>query len=131
MAQTLLSLIRTESVNVEYCITDLTKDIRDMTEEEMEELDAEFNRIESEGSEELLRHVSHLDCSGKGLTELPPLPNCHSLNCNNNSLTTLPPLPKCGSLRCYRNELTTLPPLPECRYLECQDNLLTTLPPLP
>ena len=76
-----------------------------------------------------------LDCSGNGLSFLPPLPSSlQTLNCDGNNLTSLPFLP--ATLRGLYTQnnyiLGTLPALPSTLdTLDCWLNNLTSLPVLP
>lgn len=72
-----------------------------------------------------------INCSGLGLTELPPLPpHLKVLSCSDNCLESLPPLPNTlERLHCERNNLKALPlDLPQALELHCQGNPLTQHP---
>jgi Leucine-rich repeat (LRR) protein len=71
-----------------------------------------------------------LECSRRGLTSLPDLPNVKDLDCSRNKLKSLPDLPNVKHLDCSSNKLTTLPDLPNVNYLFCDYNKLTRLPEL-
>ena len=85
------------------------------------------------GSETIPQNVTHLYCTGKKLSHLPPLPpNLIYLNCAYNRLTTLSLPSKLIYLSCANNQLTNLSPLPpKLIYFICYNNQLTTLPTLP
>lgn len=87
--------------------------------------DVTFNSLWND--DELLSHITYLNCSFEELTELPYLSNCQELHCNHNKLTYLPKLPNCIKLFCNYNLLTSLSDLPKCEFLVCQNNKLTSL----
>lgn len=75
--------------------------------------------------------ITHLDCSGNKLKQLPPLPkHLVYLDCSNNKLILLPELyDDLVHLECDNNQLTSLPVLPESlNSFSCSNNRLVKAP---
>lgn len=80
---------------------------------------------------EYFKNLTKLNCSYNLLKKLPPLNTyLHELDCQNNNLKELPNLgARCWILNCSRNKLKALPTLSsEMTWLNCSHNSLKKLP---
>jgi Leucine-rich repeat (LRR) protein len=93
-------------------------------------------------------NAKSINCSGKDVTSIPPLPELSYLDCSTpryrqgaeaqrlgfiryGLLTSLPEFPKLWNLNCSNNLLTSLPEYPLLQFLDCSFNKLTSLPMYP